>query len=104
MLYTLAGLNTLTLHATVAGIHSVKGTLSCPQLSGGATAPSQVVVTVNQNASPMYVSTPGSEGFDVNLLCAVGDTITVVTSSAAAVDTASLNGIKAVIGFTQGLS
>jgi hypothetical protein len=102
MLYTLVGLETLTIPALVAGAHMISGKLTCPQLAQGASAPSQVVTTVNQNGSPVYTGTPGGEGFTVNLLCAAGDTITVVTSSSAAVDTASLNGIKAVIGFTQG--
>lgn len=104
MLLTLVGLSTLTTHANTTGPHVIFGKITCPQLAQGSSAPSQVVVTVNQNGSPIYTGTAGAEGFKQQMLCTSGDTITVVTSSTAAVDTTSLNGIKAVIGFTNGAS
>jgi len=102
--FSLVGLNTLTFNAPQTGPFVLRCTLTCPQLAQGATAPSQVVCTVSQNSTPIYVSMPGQEGFKAELSCTLGDTITVTTSSSAAIDSASLNAIKCTIGFSNGVS
>lgn len=102
MLLTLAGLNSLSIPVLTTGPHVLSATLSAPQLSQGASAPSQVVVTVVQNSTTIFTSTAGQEGFKVDLLGTVGDVLHVTASSSAVVDQGP-NTIKAVIGFTFGV-
>jgi hypothetical protein len=84
----------------LAGAGFVKGTLSLPTIVGGAGA-SSVLVTVNQNGSPIYTGLVGAEGFNVNFLAALNDIIQVVTSSSATVDNA-LNTVKMQVQIGQG--
>jgi hypothetical protein len=96
--FTLVGLNTLTFTLPeTAPVYVVKGNLSCPQLSGGASSPSQVVVTVKQNGSTIYTGTAGATGFATSPFAGTfDDTIEILFTSSATVDT-SLNDVKATI-------
>lgn len=96
------GLSTTTFIAPTAGTYTVTGKLSLPMITGGGPG-SQVVVTVNQNGSPVSVGLPGAEGIKAELNCAALDSITVVLSSSLASDSL-LNVIKAAIGFTNGVT
>lgn len=95
------GIGTYTYVAPSAGPYDVQWQLDLPQIAKGATANSAVVMTINLNGSAVYTGTAGAQGGEVNVLCAAGDTITCVTSSAAAVD-APLNVIKANICISHG--
>lgn len=93
--YCFSGLGTLTLIAPDAGPYF---------LSWKSTVPtgSQVVCTVNQNGSPLYVGPAGGEGSKVELLCATGDAITMVWTSSQDVDQ-PLNVIKHTISASEGI-
>jgi hypothetical protein len=100
--FTNVGLNTLSFSLPTAGPYFVDGKLSLPtNTDDGAAGTSSCVVTVNQNGSPIYVGLPGAEGFHCTLLAAANDAITVVFSSANAIDQAP-NAVKATIGCSSG--
>jgi hypothetical protein len=94
------GLNTISTTVPYAGPYFVKGQFTLPTLVDGAGA-SSLVVTVNQNGSPVYSGLAGAEGFYKNLLCAAYDVIAIVLSSAASVDAVN-NAVKAVYSIGQG--
>ena len=96
------GLGTLTLAIDTTGTYFIEGHTSVPTITDGSGATSAVVTTVNQNGSPKYVGLAGAEGFRTQLLCTAGDTLTVVFTSAAAVDQ-PLNVIKSNISLGQGV-
>lgn len=101
---TSTGLSTLSFVVPVAGIYTLQGSLTAPEISGGDLANSQVVVTVSQTpsgggATTRYTGPAGASGFKLKLNCAAIDSISIVYSSAASVDTAQLNVIKSVISF-----
>ena len=99
--YTLSGLVTLSVGVPNAGPYVVKGKISLPTVTDGGGA-SSVVAVVNLNGSPVYTGTAGAEGFRANLLCAAGDTVAVVLSSAAAPDNV-LNAVKSTVEIYQGV-
>jgi len=90
-----AGLGTfICVPPSSAGSFFVKGKLTLPQISeDGNTGASSVVVTVNQNGSPVYTGPAGAEGFYAAFGVAANDAITVVLSSSNPVD-AALNAVK----------
>lgn len=96
------GIGTLTIVMPVAGPCFIEGKLSLPSLNAGSSGPSSVVVTVNQNGSPIYSGPAGAEGFKVDFTAALSDSMTVVTSSSAAVDTA-LNAVKMTVSVGSGV-
>lgn len=96
-----AGLGTFTTILPIAGPYFFEGKLSLPTLTT-AGVQSACVVTVNQNGSAKYTGTAGAEGFKVDLLCAANDTVTIVLSSAAAIDQLP-NMVKATIAIGQGV-
>lgn len=98
----MAGLNTYTVIVPNAGPYVIRGKLLLPTIVGGA-GPSSCVTTVNVNGSPVYTGNAGAEGFMTTTNCAAGDTITIVTTSAAAADQ-PLNAIKMSIAISQGVS
>lgn len=98
----MGGLGTFSLIMPNAGPYTVSGKLMLPTVVGGGGA-SSCLTTINLNGSPQYVGNPGDDGFKSTFLCAAGDTIAVVFTSAATVDQ-PLNAIKATIGITQGVS
>jgi len=82
----LSGLISQTATIQSAGPIQVIGSLTCPEIDQGDATDSQVVAVVSQNGTPMFTSAAGSRGFQVHLLCAALDTITVALSSGAPVD------------------
>jgi hypothetical protein len=98
--FTATGLSTLSTYAPAAGPAFVKGKVQVPTLVNGGGA-SSVVVTVNQNGSPIYTGVAGAEGFYTVMSCALNDVIAVVFSSSAAADQ-GLNVIKSEISIGSG--
>lgn len=94
------GLGTETLVAPFAGTFFFDGKIQCPTLSTDGQA-SAVVTTINQNGTPVYTGTAGAQGFHVDIVCAANDSITIVFSSAAAVDQGA-NIIKCEIAWGLG--
>jgi hypothetical protein len=94
------GLNTVSTTVPYAGAYFVKGKFTIPTLVDGAGA-SSLVVTVNQNGSPVYTGNAGAEGFYTNISCAAFDVIAFVLSSSAAVDAVN-NAVKATYSIGQG--
>lgn len=94
------GLGTISVTVPYAGAYFVKGKFIIPTIVDGAGA-SSLIVTVNQNGSPVYVGQVGAEGFYTNISCSAFDVIAIVLSSAAAVDAVS-NAIKCVYSIGQG--
>lgn len=94
--FVMTGLITQATTLTQAGVYSIEGKLSMPTISEGSSADSQVVATINQNGSPVYVGQAGAEGFKAPLNVAANDVIAVVLSSSAAIDQ-DLNVIKCVV-------
>ena len=84
--FVMAGLTTTGTTVPAAGIYMAQGNLYIPEVSTGDVADSQVVVTVNQNGSPVYVGNPSAKGFKAPINCQAGDSISITLSSSAAVD------------------
>jgi hypothetical protein len=63
---------------------------------------SQVITTIAQNGTPVYVSAAGISGFKELVSCLPGDLITVTLSSSLPSDQA-LNVVKSTISFGEGL-
>lgn len=99
---TVNGLTTTTIPIPTTDFYTVAGTLQLPKTGpiatqgpGGGTGtgsggniggtgqmmPSQVVVTVNHNGSPIYTGMAGAKGFSTGAQCTAGDTMTVVLTS-----------------------
>jgi hypothetical protein len=96
------GLNTVSTTVPYAGPYFVKGKFTIPSLVGeDSNSASSLVVTVNQNGSPVYTGSAGAEGFYTDISCAAYDVIAIVLSSSAAVD-AVINAVKAVYSIGQG--
>lgn len=96
-----SGLGTVTFVTPTTGQYSFHGSISLPNIVAGDTANSAVVVTINQNASPVYTGVAGARGFGVSFQCTAADSITIVLTSAALVDQ-NLNVIKSVISISEG--
>ena len=94
------GLSTISVTVPFAGPYFVKGKVFLPTLVDGGVA-SSVVITVNQNGSPVYTGLAGAEGFYVDISCAANDVIAVVPSSSVTTDQA-LNAVKVRISIGQG--
>lgn len=98
----LSGLGTVTFIAPSNGDYKIDGKISLPSMSAGDTAASALVVTINKNGSPVYTGLAGARGFEnVILALLTTDTVTVVMSSAAAVDQPR-NVIKSSISISRG--
>lgn len=89
------GLGTLSLNVPLAGQYVFDGKISLPTLSSGA-GQSSLVVTINQNGSPVYTGVAGAQGFRALIVCAANDLMAIVFSSSAAADL-PLNVIKSTI-------
>lgn len=94
------GLGTFTYVAPIAGPYFVEGKSSIPTLSNGGGV-SSLLTVVNVNGSPVYTGVAGAEGFYVVTTLAALDSVTIVFSSAAAVDQ-GLNVIKSTISLGRG--
>lgn len=100
-----SGLGTLTYVIDTAGSYAVKSKSSTPTLTSGGVA-SGLITTINLNGSPVAggTSDAGAMGsYAKGIVCAVGDTITVVYTSAVAADAApNINVIKSQVQIYQG--
>lgn len=93
-----AGLGTYTVVIPTAGSYKLVVKSTIPAIPDGDPTASQLVITVNQNGTPIYTGAAGSRGATVNTInAAASDTITVVFTSSQAEDQNALNGIKSVI-------
>lgn len=97
----LSGLTSYSVIVPNAGPYAADWKISLPTIVNGG-GQSSCVMTVNQNSSPVYVGIAGAEGGKAELLCAAGDTLQFVLSSAASADQ-GLNVIKATIAISQGV-
>ena len=109
---SLNGLQTTTLfQAPTAGLYFVNGQLTLPRLQDQPsnvdsliqTPPptgSEVVATVKNGASTVFTSVAGATGFQTNVTCAAGDTVSVVLCSSATFVQA-LNAVKGVVSSGQ---
>jgi len=108
------GLGTQTCNVVTAGIYTLAVNLTIPYIASGTSGNSTVTtggsscqVVVNQNGTPVLtIAAPVSPyaattAGSVRITCAANDVITVVLSSAAAVDNTP-NAIKGTINFYQG--
>lgn len=99
---TVAGLGTTTILIPTSDIYTIKGTLTLPTLTTtSGVGQSAVVVTVNQNGSPIYTGPAGSEGFSTGCTAAANDSITIVLTSAAAIDLPP-NSVKMTVSIWEG--
>lgn len=97
----LGGIGTYTVAVPDASVYLVDCKLTLPTIVGGAGA-SSVVTVVKVNASTKYTGNAGDEGVRTQVLCAAGDTISVQTSSSAAVDNVP-NAVKCIIAISGGV-
>ena len=97
----ISGLRTTLMPNMSPGPHQLVGKLTLPRASQGSSGASQVVVTVNQNGSPVYVGVPGADGFETGVNIALNDVITVVTSSSNPIDQ-QLNAVKLMVAIWEG--
>lgn len=95
-----AGLGTYSVIVPTAGLYFVDGKISLPSVRDGD-GKSACLAVVNVNGSPVYTGVAGAEGFKTDMICAAGDTVAVVLSSAAAADQ-PLNVIKSNIAIGSG--
>jgi|ERR1700677_4360310 len=117
---TVTNLGTHTITIPTTDSYSLQGTLTLPAdqvptalqgpgggagtgTGGGLPIPSQVLVVINHNGSPIYTSNPGDRGFIVqNINCTAGDTITIVRSSSLAQDQAK-EAVKMTLCVLEGM-
>lgn len=115
---TYTGLQTITIVIPASDNYGIQGTLTLPEIQpsatqgpgggagtgtgGGPLVASQVVVTINQNGSPIFTSLAGARGFNLKAVPLVAaDVLTVVLSSSLAQDK-ELNTVRITLGITQG--
>jgi hypothetical protein len=127
MTQTVNGLSTTTLNIPTTDFYTVSGTLELPKTGPVATqgpgggagtgaggtvggtgqmVPSQVVVTVNHNGTPIYTGAAGAKGFITGAACTAGDTLTVVLTSSENSTQADpqLNAVKCTIVLIEGFN
>ena len=97
------GLGTLTWVCPETSAYQLSGKISLPELTPGSSAPSSCLVTINVNGTPKYTGQAGAQGFACTLSLTLADSVTIVFSSAAAVDQFP-NVIKSVISISEGIS
>jgi hypothetical protein len=97
----ISGLRTTAVPYIAAGPCLIAGKLTLPRASQGSAGASTVVVTVNQNGSPIYVGAPGADGFKTIANIVLGDVINIVTSSSNPIDQA-LNAVKMTVSIFEG--
>jgi hypothetical protein len=98
---TFAGLTTLVLGLPNTDYYTVQGTLELPGIVQGAATASSVVVVVKHNSSTVYTGTAGAKGFSTGFSATAGDSVSIITSSAAAVDQGS-NVVKCSVQLWEG--
>lgn len=97
------GLSTYIVGVPTTDTYIVQGTLVLPSLARGNTANSSVVVVVKVNNTTSYTGLAGATGFRTSVNCTANDLISVITSSADAVDQASKN-IRTTVSIYEGVS
>jgi hypothetical protein len=97
----ISGLRTTIVPYVVAGPLALIGKVSVPRASQGSSGASTVVVTVNQNGTPVYTGQPGADGFRTGVNVVLGDVITIVTSSSNPIDQ-QLNAVKTTVSIWEG--
>jgi len=93
----LCGLGTTSVTIPVAAPLVFDGKLTLPTLAEGASADSQVIVSITQNGSNRLTTNPGSDGFRIQMICNPNDVIAITLSSSAAIDSSSKNIIKCTL-------
>lgn len=83
-----------------AATYNVDVKIQCPQLTFSGSA-SDVVITIKKNSTTEYTGTGGSNGAWVQITCAAGDTIKVITSSSNSIDEAT-NAVQGTIAISVG--
>src|ERR1700722_13749942 len=83
-----------------AGIYNVDVKCQIPTLTNGGGV-SALVITIKKNSTTEYTGTAGAPGGWVQVTCAAGDTLHVVTSSSNAADE-GLNAIQGTIAVSAG--
>lgn len=82
--------------------YTIQGKLDLPAISKGDSANSAVVVVVKKDSTTIYTSAAGASGFSVNASLTAAQSISIVLSSAAAVDQ-GLNVIKTKVSISEGV-
>lgn len=96
---TVIGLGTFSFTAVQTGAHNVKGKMTLPEINQGASANSQVIVTINVNGGATIFTGPaGARSFESGSYLTAGDVLNVILSSSAPVDN-ELNAVKSTISF-----
>lgn len=115
---SVSNLATHTITIPTTDVYTFQGTLTLPNLEpsatqgpgggagtgtgGGSVVDSQVVVTVRQNGSTIFTSSPGDRGFLVTALpCTAGDVITIQRSSSLPQDQ-QLNAVRMTLMVYEG--
>jgi hypothetical protein len=115
---SVTNLATHTITIPTTDLYNFQGTLTLPNIvpsatqgpgggagtgtGGGPEVPSQVIITVNKNGSPIYTGAAGALGFTLNgVSCTAGDVITIVRSSSLAQDEQP-NAIRMTLSVSEG--
>jgi hypothetical protein len=97
------GLGTFTNVVNTAGFYTVRSKSSLPTITAGG-VPSGLVSTIQKNGSTVLASLAGASGVSASgISCAVGDSLSVVYSSALSTDAFPfINEIKSTISIFLG--
>lgn len=113
------GLRAATVNIPSTGLYNIQGTITTPSVEspavsqgpGGGTGtgvggapkvPSQIIVTISINASPVFVTQQGAKGFDlVAVSCSAGDVLTITPSSSLVSDQQP-NAVRLTIAVSEG--
>jgi hypothetical protein len=97
---TFTGLGTFPMPIPVTPPNSflnIKGKITLPNIIEGATANSQVVVTMNINGgAAFYTGMPGAEGFETGTVAIAGNILNIILTSSLPSDQ-GLNVIKTTV-------
>jgi hypothetical protein len=97
----IGALGTTAIGANGAGIYLLKGSISLPKQSEGASSASQLVVTVNVNGgASIYTGLAGADAFQCGATLGAADVFNVILSSSNPIDQA-LNSVKATVELIQ---
>ena len=97
---TSTGIGEFDYTTTATDTFTVRVRHTLPSTAGG-NGSSSLVTLVKVNSTTKYTSNAGDNGLEIQVACTSGDTIKVITSSAAANDNV-INAIKTTIMISQG--
>lgn len=84
---TFTGLGSFVIYLPATQFWNIKGKLTLPTITEGASANSSVVATISKNGgSAFYTGFAGAEGFETGVSASSGDYITIALTSANSVD------------------